>query len=135
MVSHSLSRRISRFVELYSNKLGIKPEILQKTLWGEYYFSPKAKKIYTKPRGDLVPMFVQFCLKNLWEVYQAVLVDKYASAVSDTNTYSDMDSGANTQRRTLSVSVCVLVLMSAQQPAEDREDRAGAESEGARPRS
>jgi ribosome assembly protein 1 len=60
------------FGRSYAKKLGVKPQLLQRTLWGEFYFSPKAKRIYTKARGDLQPMFVQFCLRNIWEVYAAV---------------------------------------------------------------
>jgi ribosome assembly protein 1 len=57
---------------LYARKLGVKREVLQKTLWGEYYFNSKTKKIYKKNfNGKMVPMFVQFVLNNIWEVYSA----------------------------------------------------------------
>lgn len=65
--------RIEQFCKLYEAKLGIKSQILRKTLWGEYYFNPKTKKIYNKnTSGKMVPMFAQFVLNNIWEVYNAV---------------------------------------------------------------
>ena len=68
--------RIEDFVELYAKKLGIKKEMLLKTLWGDYYFNPKAKTIHKKnTTGKMVPMFVQFVLNNIWEVYSAASSD------------------------------------------------------------
>ena len=64
---------MDHFAELYSKKLGMKKSILQKTLWGDFYLSMKDKKIYKKPRGNLQPMFVQFVLNNIWEVYNSAL--------------------------------------------------------------
>ena len=47
----------------------------RQTLWGEYFFQPKTKKILrTNPDGKLTPMFVQFVLQTLWQVYDAVLL-------------------------------------------------------------
>lgn len=64
--------RIDHFCKLYESKLGIKSEILKKTLWGEFYFNPKTKKIYKKnTTGKMIPMFAQFVLNNIWEVYNA----------------------------------------------------------------
>lgn len=60
-------------------KLNIRPELLLKTLWGEFYFSAKAKRIYTRPsQNDVAPMFVQFCLKNLWDVVRRVFLRCFA---------------------------------------------------------
>ncbi|KAG8145089.1 putative Elongation factor Tu GTP-binding domain-containing protein, partial [Naja naja] len=36
---------IEHFARLYSQKMGIKPSVLLKTLWGDYYLNMKAKKI------------------------------------------------------------------------------------------
>ncbi|PRP80862.1 Elongation factor Tu GTP binding domain containing protein [Planoprotostelium fungivorum] len=64
--------RIDDFCELYAKKLGVKSSTLQKTLWGDYYFNPKTKKIHQKnTTGKLPPMFVAFALNNIWEVYNA----------------------------------------------------------------
>lgn len=43
--------RIEHFAKLYSQKIGIKPAVLLKTLWGDYYLNTKAKKIM---KGDQV---------------------------------------------------------------------------------
>lgn len=42
---------IEHFAKLYSQKIGIKPAVLLKTLWGDYYLNTKAKKIM---KGDQV---------------------------------------------------------------------------------
>uniref|UniRef100_G1NVP4 Elongation factor-like GTPase 1 n=2 Tax=Myotis lucifugus TaxID=59463 RepID=G1NVP4_MYOLU len=36
---------IEHFAQIYSQKIGIKKEVLLKTLWGDYYINMKAKKI------------------------------------------------------------------------------------------
>jgi len=78
--------RIEHFSDLYAQKLGVKREILQKSLWGEYYFNPKTKRIHTKNvTGKLAPMFVHFVLNNIWEVYNAAgdktKIDKIINAL------------------------------------------------------
>ncbi|KAL4692445.1 hypothetical protein H8959_016255 [Pygathrix nigripes] len=40
---------IEHFARIYSQKIGIKKEVLMKTLWGDYYINMKAKKIM---KGD-----------------------------------------------------------------------------------
>ncbi|KAI8366598.1 P-loop containing nucleoside triphosphate hydrolase protein [Blakeslea trispora] len=70
--------RVQQFASLYANKLGFKEEVLQKCLWGEYYFDPKAKRVilpkHLKGRS-LKPMFVQFVLENIWAVYTNVVIE------------------------------------------------------------
>jgi len=63
---------IKQFVELCYKKTGIKKVILEKVLWGEYYYHPKEKKIYKSPKGNLTPMFVTFILNSIWEVYKTI---------------------------------------------------------------
>lgn len=48
-------------------------KILQKYLYGDYYFNPKTKRILNKPPTEnSQPMFVEFILKNIWGVYERV---------------------------------------------------------------
>ncbi|XP_006030284.1 elongation factor-like GTPase 1 [Alligator sinensis] len=65
---------IEPFAKLYSQKIGIKPAVLLKTLWGDYYLNTKAKKIM---KGDQSkgkkPLFVQLVLDNIWSLYEAVM--------------------------------------------------------------
>uniref|UniRef100_F7FY98 Elongation factor-like GTPase 1 n=1 Tax=Callithrix jacchus TaxID=9483 RepID=F7FY98_CALJA len=65
---------IEHFARIYSQKIGIKKEVLLKTLWGDYYINMKAKKIM---KGDQAkgkkPLFVQLILENIWSLYDAVL--------------------------------------------------------------
>jgi ribosome assembly protein 1 len=70
--------RVQQFASLYAKKLGFKEEVLQKCLWGEYYFDPKAKRVilpkHLKGR-NMKPMFVQFVLENIWAVYGSVVIE------------------------------------------------------------
>ncbi|XP_051896621.1 elongation factor-like GTPase 1 isoform X2 [Pristis pectinata] len=67
--------RIEQFVQMYSEKVGIKAEVLLKTLWGDYYLNTKAKKIMkgAQSKGKK-PLFVQLVLENIWSLYEAVVV-------------------------------------------------------------
>ncbi|KAM9953379.1 hypothetical protein ACTFIR_008445 [Dictyostelium discoideum] len=64
---------IKQFIDLCYKKTGIKKEILEKCLWGEYYYHPKEKKIYKSPKGNLMPMFVTFILNSVWEVVKTIV--------------------------------------------------------------
>lgn len=70
---------IAEFAELWAAKLGANSTALQKALWGPRYFMPKTKMIVGK-KGITAgtkakPMFVQFVLEPLWQVYQAALAE------------------------------------------------------------
>ncbi|KAI8985978.1 P-loop containing nucleoside triphosphate hydrolase protein [Pilobolus umbonatus] len=69
--------RVQQFASIYYKKLGFKEDILQKCLWGEYYYDPKAKRVL-QPKHlkgkSLKPMFVQFVLDNIWAVYDSVVI-------------------------------------------------------------
>ncbi|KAL3830808.1 hypothetical protein ACJIZ3_019610 [Penstemon smallii] len=68
---------ISNFAEFYASKLGASPATLQKALWGPRYFNAKTKMIVGKKgisnAAKARPMFVQFILEPLWQVYQTTL--------------------------------------------------------------
>jgi ribosome assembly protein 1 len=65
---------VKQFAGIYDKKLGIKREILEKVLWGDFYLDPKTKRVlgskHLKGR-PLKPMFVQLVLENIWAVYTA----------------------------------------------------------------
>ncbi|CAO2613957.1 Elongation factor-like GTPase 1 [Lemmus lemmus] len=65
---------IEHFARIYSQKIGIKKEVLLKTLWGDYYINMKAKKIMKVDQAKgKKPLFVQLILENIWSLYDAVL--------------------------------------------------------------
>uniref|UniRef100_A0A2K6FD29 Tr-type G domain-containing protein n=1 Tax=Propithecus coquereli TaxID=379532 RepID=A0A2K6FD29_PROCO len=65
---------IEHFAKIYSQKIGIKKEVLLKTLWGDYYMNMKAKKIMKVDQAKgKKPLFVQLILENIWSLYDAVL--------------------------------------------------------------
>lgn len=63
-----------QFAALYEKKLGIKRNMLEKVLWGDFYLDPKTKRVllpkHLKGR-NLKPMFVQLVLEQIWAVYEA----------------------------------------------------------------
>ncbi|GAB4824579.1 hypothetical protein Ancab_007452 [Ancistrocladus abbreviatus] len=65
------------FAEFYASKLGASTGALKKALWGPRYFNPKNKMILGRKAmgggSKARPMFVQFVLEPLWQVYQAAL--------------------------------------------------------------
>ena len=67
---------VRQFASLYEKKLGIKRNIMEKVLWGDFYLDPKTKKVlgqkHVKGRA-LKPMFVQLVLEQIWAVYQATM--------------------------------------------------------------
>lgn len=68
---------INEFAEFYASKLGASAAALQKALWGPKYFNSKTKMIVGKKGigggSKARPMFVQFVLEPLWQVYQGAL--------------------------------------------------------------
>lgn len=64
---------IDHFAQLYSQKVGIRTDVLLKTLWGDYYLNTKVKKIMkgAQAKGKK-PLFVQLVLENIWSLYEAV---------------------------------------------------------------
>ncbi|KAI1162308.1 P-loop containing nucleoside triphosphate hydrolase protein [Nemania serpens] len=67
---------VRQFASLYEKKLGIKRNIMEKVLWGDFYLDPKTKKVLGRKhlRGrNLKPMFVQLVLEQVWAVYQATM--------------------------------------------------------------
>ncbi|KAL0742836.1 hypothetical protein Bca4012_084349 [Brassica carinata] len=66
---------VSEFANFYASRLGAKADALQKSLWGPRYYLPKTKMIVGKKGAGskTKPMFVQFVLEPLWQVYEAAL--------------------------------------------------------------
>ncbi|CAL1401670.1 unnamed protein product [Linum trigynum] len=68
---------INEFSEFYASKFGASSSALRKALWGPRYFDPKSKMIVGKKGIEGLskarPMFVQFVLEPLWQVYQSAM--------------------------------------------------------------
>ncbi|KAI1189916.1 P-loop containing nucleoside triphosphate hydrolase protein [Nemania serpens] len=67
---------VRQFASLYEKKLGIKRNIMEKVLWGDFYLDPKTKKVLGRKHlkgRNLKPMFVQLVLEQIWAVYQATM--------------------------------------------------------------
>ncbi|XP_067931492.1 elongation factor-like GTPase 1 [Watersipora subatra] len=63
---------IKDFAKIYSQKLGLNKKVLAKTLWGDYYFSNKNKKVLIGAQNaGKKPLFVQMVLDNIWKMYEA----------------------------------------------------------------
>lgn len=69
--------RIQDFAKIFSDKLGISSSILHKTLWGDFYFNNKMKRImHGAQEKAKKPLFVQLVLENIWAVYDTIIVRK-----------------------------------------------------------
>lgn len=68
---------VGEFAEFYASKLGASTAALKKGFWGPWYYDRNAKKIVGKKAigegSKLRPMFVQYVLEPLWQVYQSAL--------------------------------------------------------------
>ncbi|XP_054160603.1 elongation factor-like GTPase 1 [Oppia nitens] len=68
---------IGDFSKFLSKKYGIKEEVLNKTLWGDFYLSSKEKKIM---KGALSkarkPIFVTMVLDNILAIYEAIAIKR-----------------------------------------------------------
>uniref|UniRef100_A0A8C4TEJ3 Elongation factor-like 1 n=2 Tax=Erpetoichthys calabaricus TaxID=27687 RepID=A0A8C4TEJ3_ERPCA len=68
---------IHQFAQLYSQKMGIRIEVLLKTLWGDFYLNAKAKKIMKGAQcKEKKTLFVQLVLDNIWSLYEAVVIKR-----------------------------------------------------------
>uniref|UniRef100_T1DCE6 Ribosome assembly protein 1 n=1 Tax=Cupiennius salei TaxID=6928 RepID=T1DCE6_CUPSA len=68
---------ISQFAKIYAAKVGMREDVLRKTLWGDFYLSSKTKQILRGAQAKAKkPLFVQLILENIWSVYDAVLVQR-----------------------------------------------------------
>jgi len=80
-----------QFAAIYDKKLGMKREILEKTLWGDFYLDPKTKRVlgskHLKGR-NLKPMFVQLVLEPIWAVYEATTGGDHGKGYVDSPNYT-----------------------------------------------
>ncbi|CAG0912574.1 unnamed protein product [Notodromas monacha] len=68
---------VRQFASLISKKLGIKQEVLAKTLWGDFFFDAKTKRVMRGAQSKAKkPLFVQLVLENIFSIYEAVVVRK-----------------------------------------------------------
>ena len=64
---------IQDFAKIFALKLKCNAKMLQKFLWGDYYLNAKTKKVYKNPTSEKHrPMFVEFILQNIWNIYEKV---------------------------------------------------------------
>jgi ribosome assembly protein 1 len=72
------------FASLHCKKLELPKNQLRKSLWGEYYFNPKSKKIVAEPPSSAnnKPLAVALMLERLWAVYDAVVLNPDEGRVS-----------------------------------------------------
>lgn len=68
---------LDTFSEILCKKFKFKKETLLKVLWGNYYYSPKTKKLTTKPpTSKSKPLFVDFILQNIYSLYNSIIIEK-----------------------------------------------------------
>lgn len=68
---------VNDFAELFAPKLATPMNVLAASLWGDFYYSAKEKRIVPGAQEKAKkPMFVQFVLENIWNLYDLLLVRK-----------------------------------------------------------
>lgn len=69
--------RVYDFAVMYEKKLGIPANELEKVLWGDFYYSTKEKSFKKGAQEKAKkPMFVQFILENIWNLYDVIAIRK-----------------------------------------------------------
>lgn len=68
---------VNDFVALYEPLLGIPAAELASVLWGDFYYNAKSKKAVRGAQEKAKkPMFVQFVMENIWNLYDLILMRK-----------------------------------------------------------
>lgn len=69
--------RVRDFAEVYSSKLNIPVDQLEQVLWGDYYYNTKKQECVKGAQEKAKkPMFVQFVLENIWNLYEMIAIRK-----------------------------------------------------------
>lgn len=68
---------IDLFSQFLTKKLSINKDTLLRTLWGDYYFDSKRKRIFKGAQAKAKkPLFVQMVLENIWSAYETIAVKR-----------------------------------------------------------
>ena len=78
---------IKTFANIYANKLGIKPDVLKKTLWGDYYYNAKTKRIMKGAQVFKIKLKINWIQFN-FEIY---LESRKETIVCSVNPRKPMD--------------------------------------------
>eukprot|EP00004_Rigifila_ramosa_P026599 TRINITY_DN8369_c0_g1_i1.p1 TRINITY_DN8369_c0_g1~~TRINITY_DN8369_c0_g1_i1.p1 ORF type:complete len:1050 (-),score=290.48 TRINITY_DN8369_c0_g1_i1:58-2988(-) len=74
---------VPQFAKIYAEKLGMKEELLRNTLWGEFFFNAKLKRVTKNSNnGRHRGMFELFVLQPIWQAYQAAMERDEAKCVT-----------------------------------------------------
>ena len=74
---------LSSFSDILHKKIGFKKEVIEKLLWGDYYFNHKTKKVFTeKIHENSKPMFVEFVLDNIYKLYNLIYIEKNVEKIT-----------------------------------------------------
>ena len=105
---------VRQFASLYEKKLGIKRNIMEKVLWGDFYLDPKTKKVlgqkHLKGR-NLKPMFVQLVLEQIWAVYAATTGGDKGKGCVEFLSFVTSICILNQMNKFISDPVCLAILL------------------------
>lgn len=69
--------RVRDFAEIYTSKLNISVDQLEQVLWGDFYYHTKKQECMKGAQEKAKkPMFVQFILENIWNLYEVITIRK-----------------------------------------------------------
>jgi ribosome assembly protein 1 len=68
---------VPTFARIWARKLGVKPVLLVRHLWGDFVFNAKTLAVsrYT-PESKAKPMFVAMILDPIWQIYEATVLEE-----------------------------------------------------------
>lgn len=77
---------VGTFAKIWAKKLGLKRVLLQRHLWGDFVFNPKAQTVTRwTAESKAKPMFVAMVLDPIWQLYDTAVVtpdlDKVAKMI------------------------------------------------------
>lgn len=69
--------RVRDFAEIYASKLNQSADQLEQVLWGDFYYNTKKQECMKGAQEKAKkPMFVQFILENIWNLYEVIAIRK-----------------------------------------------------------
>lgn len=79
---HGWAFTLARFARMYSEKFGVKNDIMMKRLWGDYFFHPAAKnklqkEQYNEEGKEMKRAFVQFVMEPVIKLARNIMEGNY----------------------------------------------------------
>jgi hypothetical protein len=95
---------VAKFANIWSKKLNLNKNILQKHLFEDYSYNPKTKKLI-KCVDTNIPMFAMMILDPIWQLYDTAVTQVLIICVRTYSTY------LFSQQLLISTFLCIVVIV------------------------